>query len=243
MSDWARLRSLVDAVHVPEDEGAWRAGLTEAGDSVNVMSFINAHAFNLAARDPDFLHALSGSDVLLRDGSGMKILMKALGTAPGPNLNGTDLIPQIIDQFAANDAAMAFMGTEEPWLSGAAEAVRASGATVAVIEDGFQAEQAYLDRLTDTPCRLVVLGMGMPKQEKVSMLIREKLDGPILVINGGAILDFLGGKVSRAPAWMRNMGLEWLYRLAKEPRRLFGRYVIGNAVFLWRTVRLKAGAA
>jgi len=75
------------------------------------------------------------------------------------------------------------------------------------------------------------------------MMIREHLDGPMLVVNGGAILDFLAGRFPRAPKWMRTLGLEWLFRLVREPGRLFQRYVIGNGVFLWRAMRLKLGAA
>ena len=68
--------------------------------------------------------------------------------------------------------------------------------------------------------------------------LRDALDLPCLVICGGAIVDFLGGRVRRAPGWLRRLGLEWLWRLAQEPRRLFMRYVVGNPMFLWRSARL-----
>lgn len=241
MSDWARLRSVLDAVHVPDSEASLLDGLM-AGEGVRVVSFVNAHGFNVSARDKDFAHALTGSDILLRDGSGMKILMKLMGRDPGPNLNGTDLIPQIIARHSEAGHPIALMGTEEPWLSKTAEKLRSDGANITLTEDGFQPEAHYLSALTDTPARLAVLGMGMPKQERVSMLLREKLDGPLLIINGGAVIDFMGGKVTRAPEWMRKAGIEWVYRLLKEPRRLFRRYVIGNVAFLWRALRLKLGA-
>jgi len=63
---------------------------------------------------------------------------------------------------------------------------------------------------------------------------------PCLIVCGGAIIDFLGGKMPRAPRWMRRAGLEWAFRLGLEPRRLFRRYVIGNPVFLARTLSLAA---
>jgi N-acetylglucosaminyldiphosphoundecaprenol N-acetyl-beta-D-mannosaminyltransferase len=85
---------------------------------------------------------------------------------------------------------------------------------------------------------LIVLGMGMPRQEEIASLLRGVLDHPCTIVCGGAIIDFLGKKTSRAPLWMRRTGLEWLYRLALEPRRLFRRYVIGNPLFLWRALRL-----
>ena len=65
---------------------------------------------------------------------------------------------------------------------------------------------------------------------------RDRAERPCLIVCGGAILDFLGGKVSRAPAWLRRLGGEWIFRLVKEPKRLFMRYVVGNPAFLIRTL-------
>lgn len=244
MSQWRRLRSVLAALIVPQRETDLLDRLVDPTKAdVRVLSFVNAHGFNIAARERDFAEALSRSDILVRDGAGMKILMKLLGLAPGPNLNGTDFIPRVIDRFASEKTDIALMGTQEPWLSKAADEVTLRGGRVALILDGFQPEQVYVDKLSGTTCGLVVLGMGMPKQERVSMLLREHLSQPMLVINGGAILDFLAGRFPRAPKWMRAIGMEWLYRLAREPGRLFQRYVIGNCVFLWRALRLKLGAA
>jgi exopolysaccharide biosynthesis WecB/TagA/CpsF family protein len=80
--------------------------------------------------------------------------------------------------------------------------------------------------------------MGMPKQELLSATIARELPGPMLIVNGGAILDFLAHRVPRAPRVMRNLGLEWLFRLLIEPTRLWRRYLIGNLVFLWRTLQV-----
>jgi exopolysaccharide biosynthesis WecB/TagA/CpsF family protein len=80
----------------------------------------------------------------------------------------------------------------------------------------------------------------MPRQEQVAVLLRAALGYPCLIVCGGAILDFLGGKTSRAPVWLRRTGLEWAYRLALEPRRLFSRYVLGNPLFVSRALMLAA---
>jgi len=102
------------------------------------------------------------------------------------------------------------------------------------LHDGFAEVHTYLELARDLQPELIVLGMGMPKQELVASQLAAS-GVPCVIVCGGAILDFLGGKVARAPQWMRRLGGEWIFRLMKEPKRLFMRYVVGNPIFIWRT--------
>ncbi len=204
-----------------------------------VLAFANAHALNSAARDQDFFEALMRADVLLRDGSGMATLFKLQGLAPGLNLNGTDLIPALIQRFRGQPIAL--FGTQDPYLQRALERIQtqlAPGSDL-VRAHGFNTVDVYVELAQAQQSALIVLGMGMPRQEEVALALREQLTHPCLIVCGGAILDFLGGKTPRAPAWMQRSGTEWLYRLGCEPRRLFRRYVLGNPVFVWRALQLK----
>lgn len=212
-----------------------KPGPKPAGKPVRV-AFVNAHALNLCFSDPAFLQHLLEAEYVFRDGSGMKILYKMLGRDPGLNLNGTDLIPRIIGLY--KDCGVALLGTGEPYLSAAAGAVRSRGAAPVLTLDGFRDDATYLEAARENPASLIILAMGMPKQERVAALLAKHLDYPCLIICGGAILDFMGGKVTRAPLMFRRFGIEWLYRLAQEPRRLFRRYIIGNFVFLYRSMAL-----
>ncbi len=200
--------------------------------SSKVLAFINAHAMNTLATAQPFYEALAAADIILRDGSGMATLYKMLGQNPGLNLNGTDLIPRLIHAF--NGRPIALLGTQEPYLESARATILRTLAPSSTItsEHGFHPAQIYIDFACIHRPALIVLGMGMPKQEQVAVQLRSVLDYPCLIVCGGAIIDFLGGKVSRAPALMRRTGMEWLYRLVLEPRRLFQRYVIGNPKFL-----------
>jgi N-acetylglucosaminyldiphosphoundecaprenol N-acetyl-beta-D-mannosaminyltransferase len=238
MKNMQLLQALVGKILVVPDE-ATLAPLLErlraeaAGRPVRV-AFVNAHAVNLACNDPAFLADLLACDYVFRDGSGMKILYRWLGRDPGLNLNGTDLIPRIVDLYRGQTAAL--FGTGEPWLGRAAEKIASKGVDPALRLDGFQPEESYVQVLNKAPAPLVVLAMGMPKQERVARLIAAAGQS-CLILCGGAILDFLGEKVARAPVLFRKTGMEWLYRLGIEPKRLFRRYVIGNAVFLIRARR------
>lgn len=201
-------------------------------DTTTVLGFVNAHAMNLIAANNQYSEALSSADVLLRDGSGMAMLFRRLGMAPGLNMNGTDFIPKLLAAFKGR--RVAFWGTEEAFLANAA---KRSGALFAVnvvsAHHGFAEADTYVNLARHWQPELVVLGMGMPKQEVVATRLAAS-GVPCLIVCGGAILDFLGGKVDRAPKWVRRLGCEWVFRLIQEPKRLFSRYVVGNPMFLLR---------
>jgi len=203
-----------------------------------IVSFLNAHGLNLFFRDAGFREAILGSRLILRDGSGMKIAMRLSRMAPGANLNGTDFIPWYLRNNRGKRVAV--FGAERPYLEAAVRRLKADGVDIAAHLDGFQSDAAYLDEVARTKPDILLLAMGMPKQEKLAARLARAAEHPMVILNGGAIVDFLAGKFPRAPSWMRRMGIEWLFRFVQEPKRLFGRYVIGNAVFVSRALAMAA---
>lgn len=199
-----------------------------------IVAFVNAHAANLGWHEPAVLDSLLRSDLLLRDGKGVELALRALGCPCGLNMNGTDLIPEILRTYKGRRVAL--FGTRAPWLDTARGKLEEEGLVVVACHDGFDSPETYLDLAAETKPDLTILAMGMPKQEDVAVQLRARLSHPVLIVNGGAILDFLGGKVTRAPRAMRNTGTEWLYRLHLEPRRLARRYVLGIPVFFTHVV-------
>ncbi|HUR90621.1 MAG TPA: WecB/TagA/CpsF family glycosyltransferase [Ramlibacter sp.] len=241
MTEWQpRWRELVQGVvrvHTERGEQQLLESLAHPSEPT-VLAFINAHAMNSAAISRKFYESLIQADIVLRDGIGMAILLRLLNQAPGLNLNGTDLIPKILKLYAGRSIAL--FGTQDPYLRQAREKVTrqlAPGSRV-VTTHGFLETTDYVRLAAKHRPELIVLGMGMPKQEEVAGMLRAAVGYPCLIVCGGAIIDFMGGKTSRAPAWVRGSGLEWLWRLALEPKRLFHRYVIGNPVFLARALSL-----
>ncbi|MEJ0005637.1 MAG: WecB/TagA/CpsF family glycosyltransferase [Steroidobacteraceae bacterium] len=201
-----------------------------------VVSFVNAHAINLACRNAEFLSALESSDLLLRDGVGLQLLLRALGKDPALNMNGTDFIPELI--LASKSHLIALCGSTARSAATAAAWLEQNGAQQITHCDGFRSPDYYVGLVKALQPRVVILGMGMPKQELLSARLARELPGPILIVNGGAILDFLANRVRRAPRFMRKLGLEWVFRLILEPSRLWRRYLVGNLIFLWRTAQV-----
>jgi N-acetylglucosaminyldiphosphoundecaprenol N-acetyl-beta-D-mannosaminyltransferase len=239
---WHQLVKGVVRVHSQSGEEQLLESLTRPSEPL-VLAFVNAHAMNAAAVSTSFFNAVMSADLVLRDGIGIAILLRLLNQPPGLNLNGTDLIPKILARYAGRRIAL--FGTREPWLAQARDAVvdRVAPGSTCITADGFRETTDYLRLAAAHRPELIVLGMGMPRQEEVAVVLRAAMGYPCLIVCGGAIIDFLGNRTSRAPAWMRRTGLEWAYRLALEPRRLFRRYVMGNRLFMIRACALAARSA
>jgi exopolysaccharide biosynthesis WecB/TagA/CpsF family protein len=216
------------------DRAATVSGLVRP-DAPRVLGFINAHAVNLCAANASAWRDFMAADVLLRDGVGVKLMLRLLGRAPGANMNGTDLIPELM---ARPGLRVAFYGGRPGVAETAAEKVAANGVNIVAARHGYATEADYLRWMEEDAPDLLILAMGMPMQEALALKLRGASRCPRLIVCGGAILDFIAGRVSRAPRWMRRLGLEWAFRLAQEPRRLFHRYVIGNPLFVLRALVL-----
>lgn len=232
-SHWRTLISKISLLQTTE-ELQHQINVLSNTDHAHVLAFVNAHAMNSVAESVPFFNALTTADTLYRDGIGMALMYKMLSTPPGLNLNGTDLIPRLITQF--NGRPIALYGTQEPYLSKAAQTITATLAPQSPLSlaNGFLQTTDYVALALEQRPSLIVLGMGMPKQEQVAAQLRQQLGFACLIVCGGAIIDFLGGKTNRASPWIRKLRMEWLFRLALEPRRLFRRYVIGNPLFLYK---------
>lgn len=210
----------------------------QATNGFKTLGFLNQHGFNLMQQEASTCDAFLNLDYLLRDGIGISLALRYFSLPQGANLNGTDLIPKMVSRFNSVESDCFVLGTQSPWLERGSQ--RLIGDNVRATKDGFHSIDSYISFLRHhmRPGRfnIIVLAMGMPKQEMLAARIKQELQGNGLIICGGAIIDFQAGRFKRAPDWVQKCSLEWLYRLLKEPKRLFKRYVIGIPVFLIRIV-------
>lgn len=207
---------------------------------LGVISFFNHHCYNLCYQDTQYRNRVLNSDFLLRDGVGIKIALKKMNYNQGLNLNGTDLIPKIIKHYDNTKSIFFIFGSTMPWVSIAADKLIKKNNYFFL--DGFQQDIFYLnyikERIDENANNIILLGMGMPRQENLGSILKKQFSNyPGLVINGGGILDFVSKRKKRAPLIMRKLGMEWLFRLMIEPKRLFYRYVIGIPIFFFRVLK------
>jgi N-acetylglucosaminyldiphosphoundecaprenol N-acetyl-beta-D-mannosaminyltransferase len=209
-----------------------------------MIHFVHAHALNLAALDPSFAALLGCADRLFPDGIGLRVAGALLDVAVRANVNGTDLLPLLCREAARREVPLAFVGAAPGVAERCAErlAGEVPGLRVAFTEHGYLSpeEAARVAGRVRAAGRVVVLvGMGSPLQERWAWRHLAPVPGATVLTVGG-LFDFFSGRVPRAPAALREVGLEWAYRLAQEPRRMAGRYLLGNPLFLALTLAQRA---
>jgi exopolysaccharide biosynthesis WecB/TagA/CpsF family protein len=198
------------------------------------IGFCNAHTVNLARRDKRLARALAQM-VVLNDGIGLDIASKMLYGEKFPaNLNGTDLTPAVLDHYPES-LKIFLLGSRPEIADRAAENLiaRYPRHRLAGVHHGFFSpadEASIAAKIAASAPDLVLVGMGQPRQEIWAVANAHRLGCTVMCV--GAMIDRFAGVVPRAPLLLRKAGLEWVYRLVLEPRRLFSRYVTGNATFL-----------
>jgi exopolysaccharide biosynthesis WecB/TagA/CpsF family protein len=214
--------------------------ILENRESTKIVSFLNFHAVNISIKDPTYSSTLKSSDYLYRDGIGVEVAMKICGQESGSNMNGTDFIPEIIKLSINKKLPIILWGTETEYLLKTKNIIESMEGSVINTMDGFQTNDAYIHKLKKLGIdnATIILGMGMPKQERLAESLKIHFPKGFSIINGGAIIDFIGGKQPRAPLLIRRLKLEFLFRLLKEPKRLYRRIVLGGIRYIFLTTLL-----
>ncbi len=210
-----------------------------AGERIK-LAFLNAHASNLAAGDAAFRAALDGFTIL-NDGVGVDIASRRLHGARFPaNLNGTDFVPAYLKRTETPLRLYLLGGREGVADEAAAQIARiAPHHTVVGVRNGYFSSDettAVVAGVAATKPDILLVALGNPAQELFIERHFEAL-GAGMAVGVGALLDFLSGRVTRAPAFFRAARIEWVWRLGREPGRLWRRYLLGNSQFLWRVIR------
>ena len=204
------------------------------------VGWIYANCVNILKKDEVYQQAGEGFEFLFNDGAGIEIAARLLKTPVVENLSGTDWIPDFVSRLPAHPELnqVFLLGTTPQRIAMASR--RFSGRWPEVRLAGyhhgyFDDPAAVVEAIRECGARTLIVGLGVPKQE---IFIGEHWGaltdaGVKVAIAGGAILDHISGAISRSPAWIRRVRLEWLYRLVTEPSRLWRRYLLGNVLFFW----------
>ena len=225
--------------------------LSELPDKKLLINTINAHSYNTALKDPLFAEALTKGDVLIPDGASVVMACKWLKakSQPKERIAGWDLFVYEMKKLNVRGGKCFFMGSSEKVLSLIKEKAKKvyPNITVETYSPPYKPEftdednRAIIDAINAAKPDLLWIGMTAPKQEKWAYTHWNELDINCHCGTIGAVFDFFAGTVERAPLWWQEHSLEWLYRLLKEPKRMWRRYIIGNTLFLWNITKEKLG--
>jgi N-acetylglucosaminyldiphosphoundecaprenol N-acetyl-beta-D-mannosaminyltransferase len=204
--------------------------------------YANVHVLNAAATDPDLRAILNHADLVYCDGAGVALGARLLGHRLPGRMTGADWIEPLCAACAREDVALYFLGGRPGVAARAANRLQARhpGLCIVGAHHGYLAapdvSRAALAAVNAACPDILLVGMGTPTQERWIAAHRAALDVPV-VWAVGALFDFVAGVQPRGPRWMLDNGLEWLYRLYTDPRRLWRRYLIGNPLFVARVLR------
>ncbi len=223
--------------------------LRDIPDGKVLINTINAHSFNTAQKDELFAEALAKGDYLIPDGASIIKACKLLKakSQPKERIAGWDLFAfemQRLDKRGMKNnvkGKVMFMGSSEKVLSLIRKKAAIDYPNLEVItysppykpEFTNEDNAAIIKVINEANPDLLWIGMTAPKQEKWTYQHWKELNIHCHVGTIGAVFDFYAGTAQRAPKWWQEHSLEWLYRLIKEPKRMWRRYVIGNPLFLW----------
>jgi N-acetylglucosaminyldiphosphoundecaprenol N-acetyl-beta-D-mannosaminyltransferase len=235
--------SIVDvAVHNVTREEAVQAIVDHVrrGAAPAHVSFINAHCINVACRDAEYRSIIGRSMLALPDGVGMRMAARITGQELRANVNGTDLFPMLCAALQEASASVYLLGAAPEVVERVRVRLAEEYPRLRVVgtQHGFfesSDEDRIVRGVAESKADVLLAAMGVPLQEKWLARNLERL-GVRVAMGVGGLFDFYSRQIPRAPKWMRRHGMEWLYRLYQEPRRLWRRYVVGNPVFLMRVV-------
>jgi exopolysaccharide biosynthesis WecB/TagA/CpsF family protein len=197
----------------------------------------NAHTLNLACDDPAYRRVLRRADLVLRDGAGIELAARLAGADAGHNFVGTDFVPDLLAALGPAEVRVFLFGGRPGVTEQAADRLARYGQHVRVIGavPGYGGFERVAQRIHAARPHVLLVALGNPLQEQWIDDHLARLGVPV-AIGVGALFDYLGGRVPRAPRWVLRMRAEWVFRLLVEPRRLWRRYVMGNPRFVWRLI-------
>ena len=219
-----------------------------AGQGVSRVVFIcNVHSVVTARQDPAFAAALAQADLATPDGAPVAWMLRRLGHAGQPRINGPDLMWRCCADAAARGTSVyLYGGTEEVLvrlqqrLRAAFPGLRIAGASSPPFRVlSAEEDAAAVAAINASGAGVVWVSLGCPKQELWMHAHRGRVQA--VMVGVGAAFDYHAGTTPRAPRWMQEAGLEWLHRLASEPRRLWRRYLVTNTLFVLAAVRQLLG--
>lgn len=235
------LEAFIDAV--TWDEAVGQITRWGAAHQSRYVCICNVHSVVTTTSDVEFKIAVNNADMATPDGAPIAWALRRLGYPLQERINGPDLMMKYLKEAERLDQVVFFYGSTESTLAKLRVTLAKQFPRLRIggtCSPPFRAlsleeDEQIIEMINDSGANVVFVGLGCPKQEKWMADHRGRVNA--VMIGVGAAFDYHAGVIKRAPLWWQRNGLEWLYRLASEPRRLFKRYMITNTLFVFGFLR------
>jgi len=221
---------------------AARDAIRERGEPF-VFACANPHSLVVACRDAAFHNALESATAVVADGVGCTLAAGIAGISVGPRITGSDFFAAVMSAINERGGKVFLFGSRDDVLSKLIDKVNQNfpRVTITSLSPPFRQwsdaeNSAMIAQIRDFNPDVLWVGMTAPKQEKWVCANVGRLGVPVIG-SIGAVFDYYAGVTQRAPKWICDLGLEWLYRLPREPKRLWRRTLVSAPQFLWLVLR------
>lgn len=236
---------------IPIDRKSIREGTEEALQAIDrsrpqvVFACANPHSLVVAQQDAHFHASLTHADFVVADGVGASLMARFVGIQIGPRITGTDYFQKVLGALQQRGSGRVFFfGSSQRVLDLITKRFAKDFPSLTlcgVLSPPFGTwseveNHRMVKAINDAEPDVLWVGMTAPKQEKWVETNRRRLAVPVIG-SIGAVFDFYAGTYSRAPKWVRNIGLEWAYRFIREPRRMWRRNFVSAPKFVWLVIR------
>jgi N-acetylglucosaminyldiphosphoundecaprenol N-acetyl-beta-D-mannosaminyltransferase len=206
------------------------------------VMYVNAHVLNQSQERPELCAALQEADLVYCDGYGVRIAAKALDMPTPHRMTGADWIWSLAALCEDSGQSIYLLGSEPGIAREASDRLQRwyprlqiAGAHHGFFEIGSPHADRVVEDINDRRPDILLVGMGTPKQELWVQHYADAIDADVFW-TVGALFDYVSGRIPRAPGWLADNGLEWIFRLGVEPQRMWRRYLLGNPAFLSRVM-------
>jgi len=208
-----------------------------------MVTYLNAHCINIALSNPEYREILNSADIVYADGMGVVWASGFLNKPLPTRINIIDFYERFLRDSVDRNISLYFLGSKPAIVQRAVDNLKKRFPKINILgfHDGYfdqTEEKKIIDEITILKPNVLLVAMGVPKQEKWVYRYRNDLMVNLYWVVGG-FFDILSGFRKVPPSWVSKSGLEWFYKLLQEPRRLWRRYLIGNFVFIRHVLRWK----
>lgn len=230
----------IDALTLNDTLSTINSGIAEKRQlhhmAVNVAKVVNMQ------RDKMLFESVLSADIINADGLPLVWVSRLLGTPLPERVTGVDLMQALVKLAFEKRYKIFFLGAEEEVVADLVKkySIQYSEDIIAGCRNGYfnkDEEESIADMIASSGAHILFVAMSSPKKEIFLHKYKRKLSGVNFIMGVGGSFDVVVGKVKRAPLWMQNIGLEWLFRVMQEPRRMWKRYLVTNILFLYYTFK------